>query len=291
MFLRSAQIKEDGEVEFPLRQAVTGIGAVATGCVMNFRDEPLYLARTGIYAITTNAITYERMVQNRSYFVDAKLTKEEGLSSAVAVEWDGYFIVCVNARCYILDGKQNKSYKPQSYGDYVYECYYWENVPAVAFLEHGGDLFFGTADGKICRFNSDLDRVDKYNDDGQAIVAAWSTKADDDGDFMVRKTMVKKGCGVMLKPYLRSSVKVLLRTEADFGQQVRYTTMDIFDWEDIDFSRFTFRSVDTPQAVPFRTKVKKYITLQIIVKNDGVNEGFGVFGIIKRFTFGNYVKN
>ena len=42
--------------------------------------------------------------------------------------------------------------------------------------------------------------------------------------------------------------------------------------------------------IPFGKKVKKYKTLQIIVRNDKVNEGFGVFGIIKRFVKGGYVK-
>ena len=291
IFLRWGRINETtGLQEFPLKQGVNGIGAVSPGSLRNLKDEPLFLARTGIYGISTNAITFERTIQNRSYFIDAKLTKEENLKDAVAVEWNGYYILAINSRCYILDGKQNKSYKPQSYGDYVYECYHWENVPAIAFLEHDGDLYFGTAQGKICRFNTDRVKMDKYSDDGQPIIAAWSTKADDDGDFMTRKTMIKKGCGVMIKPFTRSSVKALVRTEKDFGKEIKYSTMDIFDWEDIDFSRFPFSSNDGPQVVPFGSKVKKYITLQITVKNDGLNEGFGVFGILKRYQKGNYVK-
>lgn len=291
IFLRWGRINETtGLQEFPLKQGVNGIGAVSPGSLRNLKDEPLFLARTGIYGISTNAITFERTIQNRSYFIDAKLTKEENLKDAVAVEWNGYYILAINSRCYILDGKQNKSYKPQSYGDYVYECYHWENVPAIAFLEHDGDLYFGTAQGKICRFNTDRVKMDKYSDDGQPIIAAWSTKADDDGDFMIRKTMIKKGSGVMIKPFTRSSVKALVRTEKDFGKEIKYSTMDIFDWEDIDFSRFPFSSNDGPQVVPFGSKVKKYITLQITVKNDGLNEGFGVFGILKRYQKGNYVK-
>lgn len=291
IFLRWGRINETtGLQEFPLKQGVNGIGAVSPGSLRNLKDEPLFLARTGIYGISTNAITFERTIQNRSYFIDAKLTKEENLKDAVAVEWNGYYILAINSRCYILDGKQNKSYKPQSYGDYVYECYHWENVPAITFLEHDGDLYFGTAQGKICRFNTDRVKMDKYSDDGQPIIAAWSTKADDDGDFMIRKTMIKKGSGVMIKPFTRSSVKALVRTEKDFGKEIKYSTMDIFDWEDIDFSRFPFSSNDGPQVVPFGSKVKKYITLQITVKNDGLNEGFGVFGILKRYQKGNYVK-
>ena len=66
--------------------------------------------------------------------------------------------------------------------------------------------------------------------------------------------------------------------------------MDIFDWEDIDFARFTFNANDGPAEVPLNRKVKNYKRLQIIVKNDAVNEGFGVFSIVKHFVTGNFAK-
>ena len=66
--------------------------------------------------------------------------------------------------------------------------------------------------------------------------------------------------------------------------------MDIFNWEDIDFSRFTFNANDGPQEIPFNRKVKNYKRLQIIVKNDGLNEGFGIYGIVKHYVVGNYAK-
>jgi len=72
--------------------------------------------------------------------------------------------------------------------------------------------------------------------------------------------------------------------------QAAYDTMDIFDWEDIDFSRFTFDANDAPREILFNTKVKKYKRLQIIIKNDAVNEGFGVFGITKHYVVGNFAK-
>lgn len=296
VYLRSAkQLSEatDTAVEkvaFPTVQGVSGVGALAVGSFAYLMDEPLFLARTGIYALSSSNITAERTAQNRSYYVNAALVREPGLEKACAVQWNGYYLLCVNSHCYILDGKQPKSYQSQSGGVYVYECYYWENVPAVCFLEKDGALFFGTADGRICRFSTDIEGVSKYNDNGLPIAAYWSTKADDDGDFMLRKTMVKRGCGVMIKPYARSSAKILVRTDRDFGTLIKDTPMDIFDWEDLDFSRFTFSANDGPQVVPWNVKVKKYVTMQVVVKNDILNEGFGVFGIIKRYTKGNYVK-
>ena len=89
IFLRSAKLNDvTSAPEFPLKQGITGVGAIAPGSLRTLKDEPLFLSRSGIYGISTNAITFERTVQNRSYFVDAQLTKEPGLEQAAAVEWN-----------------------------------------------------------------------------------------------------------------------------------------------------------------------------------------------------------
>lgn len=289
------------KVQFPVRRAAAGAGAVAKRAFAYLPEEPVFLSRTGVFALTSSNITALQVARNRSYYVDAALTKEEHLENACAVVWNGYYVLAVNGHAYVMDTNQNVAYKPQSYGDYVYECYYWDNFPAVRMMESRGSLYFGTSDGKICRMNTDIDTMQAYSDGGTmgedgkitggaAIVAEWHTKADDDGDFMTYKTMVKRGSGVMIKPYSRSSVKVFARTERDFGRQIREQTIDIFDWSDIDFSRFTFFANDTPQVIPFNSKVKKYKTLQLTAKNEALNEAFGLFGIIKRYTIGTSVR-
>lgn len=292
----------DTTVTFPVRRGASGAGAIAPRAFAYLPEEPLFLTRTGVFALTENNITALQVTRNRSFYVDAVLNKEENREKAAAVIWNGYYLLCLNDHCYILDANQNYSYKPQSYGDYVYECYYWDNFPAVALMEYQGALYFGTSDGRICKYNSDIENMQAYSDGGTlnkedltitggtAIAAEWHTKADDDGDFMTYKTMIKRGSGVMMKPYSRSSVQIYARTERDFGRQIREQTIDVFDWGDIDFTRFTFFSNDAPQIIPFNSKVKKYKTLQLIVKNTAINEAFGVFKIIKRYTIGTYVR-
>lgn len=289
------------KVQFPVRRAAAGAGAVAKRAFAYLPEEPVFLSRTGVFALTSSNITALQVARNRSYYVDAALTKEEHLENACAVVWNGYYVLAVNGHAYVMDTNQNVAYKPQSYGDYVYECYYWDNFPAVRMMESRGNLYFGTSDGKLCRLNTDIDTMQAYSDGGTmgedgkitggaAIAAEWHTKADDDGDFMTYKTMVKRGSGVMMKPYTRSSLQVYARTERDFGRKIREGIADIFNWEDIDFSRFTFNTNDAPQVLPFNSKVKKYKTLQLIAKNEALNEAFGLFGIIKRYTIGTMVR-
>ena len=292
---------DDGnpKTEYRKKQGVVGVGAISRHAIGMLLDEPLFLSRQGIFALTSNAVTFERTVQNRSEYLDYRLTREASLENAVCCEWNTYFLVAVNGHCYLLDSKQPAS-KSRNNSSFVYEGYYWENIPARAFLPIGGALYFGTEDGRICKFNTDIDGIYKYSDGGEkdaegntineeAIVCSWSTMSDDDGHPQRYKTMIKKGCAVTIKPFTRSSAKIYIRTEKDatekeaMEQAVRVGTMDIFDWENIDFERLSFNSNDAPQDIMIKKKEKKYKRLQFIIQNDVLHEGFGVFQITKSY--------
>ncbi len=294
VFLRGGELDESGEAKFWVKPCIAGAGAVSRFGFGNIGHEQLILTAGGVYALTSNSLTAEKIAENRSFRVDPKLTAED-LSQAVCCPFDGMLLVFVGGRVYGLDGRQPHSYPSRSDTTFLYECFYWENIPARCVLRRKDaqqeELFFGTADGRVCKFNTDRIGMDRFSDDGAAITAIWSTPADDDGDPMVLKTLLKKGNAVTIKPYARSSAKVLFRTDKDpVGWDVAEGTMDIFDWEDIDFSRFTFNANDGPAEIPFNRKVKNYKRLQIIIKNDTVNEGFGVLAIIKHFVTGNFAK-
>ena len=291
VFQRWGELNEDGTVTFRVEQGIAGIGAISKHCFGVLGDEPLFLSRQGVQAITSNTITAERTIRNRSFFVDALLTTENGLDKAVACVWNDFYVLCVNGVAYVLDGK-NKSYKERSIAsyDYSYECYYWTNIPATCLLSVNGELYFGTEDGRICKFNTDIEGSLKYSDDGKAIVAAWSTTNDDDNAPHLYKSMAKKGCLVTLKPFARSSGTIYVAKDGNPRQMLRSGTMDILNWEDIDFDRFTFNTNESPQDIFFQKKVKKYKRLQIIVENDTLNEGFGILQIVKTYTVGNYAK-
>jgi hypothetical protein len=294
IFLRTGTLNTDQtKALFPLKQGVTGVGAISRNGFGYLADEPLFISRRGIYALTSNLINAERSVQNRSFYIDPALTLESGLESAVACEWSGLFLVAIpgSGKMYVLDGRQPKQYRQNSNYEYAYEAYHWLNIPASVMLSYRDAVFFGTSDGRVCRFNNDLPGTTKYNDDGQPIAASWATPADHDGYAGNYKTMYKRGGVVVIKPFTRSSIRVAIRTEHD-REDVDLTLMDadIFSWSLIDFARFTFFSEAVPKIVPFNRKVKKYITLQFILSNDALNEGFGVYRLEKTYVINGYVK-
>ena len=124
IFFRTAGTDGDGKAVFALTQGVAGAGAVSPWSIANLGDEGLFLSRNGVFGIASQAYTSQFCLQNRSYFIDAQLTKEENLAEAAATEWNGYYLLALNGVCYLLDGKQYKSYKPQSQGDYIYAVSY-----------------------------------------------------------------------------------------------------------------------------------------------------------------------
>ena len=136
---------------FPLKEGVPGYGAVARYSAANLNDDPLYLSPRGVYAPTT---TYYNNMQVRQLFcrsrrVNPKLTKEHGLEEAVAATWRGWYVLVVDGRAYVADGNQDKS-------DNGYEWYYWINIPARVLRADRQTLYFGTADGRVCKFNDDM---------------------------------------------------------------------------------------------------------------------------------------
>lgn len=297
VFLRSAALSEDGEAVFTLQQTIAGVGAVAPGSFASLFDDPLFLSRAGVAAITSSSLTGEKIIQNRSLYLNAQLTNEPSLPEAEAAVWQGMYLLAVpEGHVYILNGRQTKTFRSSALGDFVYEGFYWENVPALCwYLQRSGTdeaLYFGTADGRICKLNTDIEDMSRYSDDGTAISAVWATKYDDDGTPAVLKTLLKRGCCVTIKPYARSSAEVYIRADRTGGHEKKVAgkPMDILDFSDIDFERITFNTDESPQEIFLNRKVKNYKRLQIIVRNQEPNEGFGIFQITKHYVTGNYAK-
>ncbi len=289
LYLRSGELDGDGKAIFRDFPAIAGVGAVSDFGTGHIGTDTLLLTAHGVMALTTDSLTNERNMQNRSFRMDPRLLRED-LASAVCASANDCFYIFVGGKVYGLDGRQQKSYPGGNTllgTNFLYECFYWEGVPARCVAVDGETVWFGTETGKICRFNTDRAGEDRYNDDGAAICAIWATKADDDGDPMRWKELLRHGNAVTLKDYTHTGAKIYIRTEENVVPLLlRDGRGDRFVWDDIDFAHFCFDGNDAPRDVPWKTYLRPYRRLQIIVKNDAVNEGFGVLGIVKHFVLG-----
>ncbi len=280
----------DGEEFYAVRPATSGIGAIAPMSFETLVDEPLFLTKNGIYAISSTSTESRTVVRNRSYFIDKRLKEEPNLENATAVVWNNYYILCVNDHCYVLDGR-NTSYEKGNNTNFVYECYYWENVPAACLCDIDGELFFISTDGKLCKFNTDIADLSKYSDggtgetlndgnsvivNGNAIPCRWSTILDDDGYANYFKTMNKKGSMLTPVPYEHSSVEFSYSMDGK---------------EPVLFGRATIDGADVQmQDIFLKKKLKKYKRLQLIFENNENAEPFGLISVIKTYIVNNLAK-
>ncbi len=286
----TAELSDTGTTVFPLREGLGGLGAIGKYTVQTLLDDPLFLTPRGVFAPVTSYAypNVQRSLQGRSDRINPRLILEPGLSEAISTVWNGYYILAVGGHAYVADSNQDRDKNG-------YEWYYWDNIPARCLNTRDDVLYFGTDDGRLCRLNNDLVDEDgerlmaAYNDDGDPIQWEWRSKLDSLRYPTRYKTLHKRGNGVQLKAFTRSTCEIWLRTEKDFGQKVDTPEADVFSFQDIDFGRFTFSSLDVQQIL-FKKKLKKFLFIQIILKGQNANEGFGLYSAALHYTIGSYAK-
>ena len=279
------------KTNFAISGSAAGVGSISKYCFGSLGTEPVFLARQGVYALTTQYLTQERYAQVRSWYVNPRLVTEANLSEAVGKEYNNYFYLAVNGHVYVADGRQKVYEKNAPQNEYQYEWYYLTGIDARVFWEFNGYLYFGDNDGNVKMFklaSEDTGADPAYTDDGEAIRAIWDTP------YFTMDTLSRyknlKGFWVMLSPYRRSSIKVWYKVKGNMQivrdnvqlvqgdlSMVKETTMDIFDFNEIDFTRFTFITDDSPMIVATNTKAKKFMLIQFRFENDVAGEGFGFY--------------
>lgn len=280
----SAEISGLGTI-FPVSYCLGGAAlGVSADSIKNLNGEVLYLSQTGVKAVTSLSTINSKVTSDRSYYINGKLLKEENLKDAKCVIHKDKYYLGINGNVYILDASKPKDYINQTANEYSYEALFWDNVPASCFYSDGEGLYFGGKNGGLFKFTED-----RYMDGTEPTKCFVATVFDDDGDFMSLKKLKKKGTGVLAKPYSRSTMEILYRYDDNNEKALKPFYPQYFDFNDIDFSRFTFYTSDRPQVIPFMKKSKKYKSFQFVLKSDA-DEPFAFLGIIKRYEIVNYVK-
>lgn len=277
------------EPAFKLINTLQGASAYGKYTFGYLQTEPLFLTKKGIYAITAQDITGEKYGQNRSFYLDGELLKESDLDNAYACVYNNMYYLAINNKVYLLDGLQaTRTDRSEPYSTRQYVAFHWNSIPASIIWTDNDYLWFGTVDGKICRFFTDVDDLYSYNDDGEAIDAWWETPDLDGKLFFKNKTF--RYYAVRLMAALRTSVKMwamkngvwtLIKYEDKTGQY--------FDFDDIDFENFTFSTDQSEKVAHTKIKVKKVDKARFKLQNDIVNEPFGLFDIaLEYIENGNY---
>ncbi len=281
VILRRGNLDSDGKVTFPIAGAIQGRGAVGR---FNFAyiNEPLFATDLGIYAITAQDITAEKYTQSRSFYID-KALREEDLENSTAITFNEYYVIATDKRVYLLDGLQKTYERNTPYSSYQYECYYWEIPNIRTLFKIDGNLAFGTVKGEIMEFYKDVEDQLSYNDNGEPIPARWDLPAIDGKYFYKNKTF----------RYMSIRVASAIATGFDVFAQSRGTWRKLFDagararfldFTYIDFSAFSFSGDQTPQTIGGKIKIKKVDKASFSIRNEKLNEPFGIYNIALEYT-------
>ena len=289
VILREGDIT-DNEPTFKIVNTLQGAGAVAPYSFAYLANEPLFLTDLGIYAITPQDITGEKYSQNRSFFLNGKLLEEPNMSEAYACVFKDLYWLCLNNVAYILDGLQPiQTDKSLPYATRQYVGFYRTNLPARVMWTHDSRLYFGTSDGKVCRFFDDPVTLTSYNDNGQPIHAIWDTP-----DFygnLFYKNKTSRHLDVRLASAIATSVKIWVQKRGLWSLiKEDSSTARYFSFANLVFGKLSFSPDTTPKTLPSKIKVKKVDKARFRFENDMLNEPFGLFDIALEYVENGYYK-
>lgn len=293
-YLRSGELIDD-KPAFRVRNTLQGSGVASSYCFGYLGKEPVFFSKRGIFAVTVADITGDQYIQSRSYYLNGKLLSEKRLEDAVAVRYDGYYILCANNHLYMLDGLQPmQTSKNEPYATRQYAAFYCElgldSTEQISYMwEMYGRLYFGTDSGKVYRFYNDSEDVNSYNDNGKAIKAVWETADIYGNRFYKNKTF--RYIAMRVEPALSSSVELWSQKNGlweQFKEEKQKTRF--FDFKAIDFNKFSFSCDRTQKTITTKTRIKKVDKVRLEFVNKKLNEPLSISQFALEYTQGGNIK-
>ena len=278
IILRSGAL-EDSKPTFAIQNTLQGAGAIGKYTFGYLSTEPLFLTRLGVYAVTAQDITGEKYAQNRSFFLNGKLLEEENLEDAFAYVFKDFYWLCLNGVAYILDGLQPiQTDKSMPYATRQYAGFYRTNLDARVMWSVENDLYFGSNNGKVKKFYSDPESQLSYNDDGEPIECIWDTPDMDGKLFYKNKTF--KYMAVRLKSAVATSIEMWVQKRGLWNRvKTDALSARYISFSQLMFSKFTFSTDQTQKIISTKLRVKKVDKARFRVRNNELNEPFGIFAI------------
>lgn len=271
----------NSEPSFRIVGTLQGVGAIAKDTFCYLGTEPLYLTRSGIHAVTTPD-SGEKYSQNRSYYLNGKLLKEQNMENAFACVYNDMYWLCINNVAYLLDGLQSLPAQGEPYSTRQYVGFYITDIPANVMWTLNGKLYIGTIDGRVCEFYTDPNNLESYNRDGLPIEAIWETPDIDGRLFYKNKTFrylavrLKAASVATLEIYSKKNEKwSFIKKDSSSGRQ--------FSFSNISFSNFIFSSDKTQKIISTKLRIKKVDKATFRLFNSELNEPFGIFDIAFEF--------
>ena len=267
IYVRTPITDEDGYQQFAITNMIKGPGAIAPHSFAYLSQEPLFLTNVGIYALTVNDLTQVRYTQDRSFFLNGALLKEDGLTDVYACVFKDYYVLAAGDRLYILDSTTREYTRNEPYSTHQYEAFYFTGIKARVVWVNDDTLYFGTETGDVYAFKKNTSSPLSYNDDGNTIPAHWQTAAIQGGSFYHYKHLTR--CAIQLEPFSRTSISVNAKKNGTWVTLFTNTsTVGYFDFDSLDFNNLSFKPCIGSRTINRKISIRKIDKAQIRLYND-----------------------
>lgn len=245
---------------FPTNPLHGAIGCSAPGQAQLVENQPVTVTTSGVYAWALTGIADERNAKHISKKVQTSLDTVD-LSSAITVDWDtrGELWICVGSDVWIFNYRLGV-------------WYMFTNIPATCFMVIDGQLYFGTADGQIMLFDTDI-----HGDNGQPITAHWETGFYDFSTETLMKFITR--LWISIQPETKASVDISYITNRGAGAQSHTARYSLATFEHADFGKWSFLTSYNPQPFRFKIKAKKFVFFKLMLDSNNADEAFTVLSI------------
>ena len=160
--------------------------------------------------------------------------------------------------------------------------------PATIIKSMDSNIFFGTGEGIICSFNFDMRDNEGiiapryYTFDDRIIVSGCATRMDNCDIPHLMKTTVKKSTVIKTKAMQTSAVKIRVRTNKKFYNQIARINSTMFSFDSMDFSDFSFLT-NEQSLFSVKEKEKKWVEKQYYIYSDEYMKPFALFYMCYRY--------
>ena len=164
--------------------------------------------------------------------------------------------------------------------NYAADAWYrYEGILGRCFGTLGGEVYFGTEDGRLCRMSREY-----RNDDGKPIEALWRSGSMD----MDRATRRKYGkwLWISMKPESGAAVTATTRSDRRSGYPAEVVRAGLMNYRNANFGHWSYATNRQPKVRRVRLRLKKAAYEQILLQSQSASETATILALEGKIRYG-----
>ena len=275
----------NGVASFPTKPINSQIGCDMPGTIQLIDNSPVFCnTYAGVHILLSSQIRDERNVRplsgniNGSYLREG-LLDESNLATAISVDNDGKYIICVGGKAWAWDYQLT----PYQGAEDTLAWFPWTAINANTWLTVDRELYYGDRSiGHLVKFER------SYRDFGNAINAVWRSKKWDFNLPDWLKTVTEIRFATRSDTYTKISIKYF----DDNGEHIdtEQPQVSTFSWAIFSWDTFNWQVINFAKTIRRKPKLKKIGYFQIEFSNNEAGHNLSILNLIISYILARKVK-